>query len=760
MIEERDLELSPSVYQWTGRTLAVLERLLKVNIKLHHVQGQIEAGDIFLFNHFARFETFIPQYLIYRHTGALCRSVASAEFFHEGDPFSRYLLSLGAVPNNYPRLLPFLAEEVLRGRKVVVFPEGGMVKDRRVLDPAGHYSIYSRTSLERRKHHAGAAVIALAVAAVKRAVLDAERRDDANFVEAWTRRLGLAEVADLLAVARRTTTIVPANITFYPIRASENLLRRGAELFLRGTDPRLSEELLIEGNILLSNTDMDIRLGEPVQPAEYLAGWEQRLLGRAMRHLTSVEDAVGTVPGEDWAGRWWDRRARRATLRIRDAYMVGMYAGTTVNLSHLAALTVHRLLDRGEPQVSVERFHRLLYLAVKQLQVARRVNLHRSLLSPETYGALLQGECVGLCEWLAIAVKADLLQYEGNHYRFLPELRREHDFDEVRIENPVAVYANEAAPVAAVGAAVAVALEREPALSDRELALLLFDDELRSLAWDREHYNRPEHQEVNRAEPATAAPEPFLWLPETGTGQPLGVLLVHGFTAGPAEMAPLGQALRAAGYPVLGVRLKGHATSPWDLLERDWKDWFASVQRGYEILRLAASRVAVVGFSGGGDLALVLGSEPPEGFAGVVAVAAPLKVRDRALSLVPLLHGANWMLDAVGVGKGVKLFHATDPENPHINYRNMPIHALYELGQLMAEVRKRVDQVTCPVLLIQGDEDPTVVPGSAQEIYENLGSAQKELVWVRSIRHGLVYGDVGGTHARIREFLEGLTRAE
>ncbi|HSH68679.1 MAG TPA: hypothetical protein VK997_02090, partial [Deferrisomatales bacterium] len=102
MVEERDLEISPSVYQWTGRTLSVLERLLKVNIKLHHEQGQIEAGDIFLFNHFARFETFIPQYLIHRHTGALCRSVAAAEFFHEGDPFSRYLLSLGAVPNDYP----------------------------------------------------------------------------------------------------------------------------------------------------------------------------------------------------------------------------------------------------------------------------------------------------------------------------------------------------------------------------------------------------------------------------------------------------------------------------------------------------------------------------------------------------------------------------------------------------------------------------------------------------------------------------------
>ncbi|HSH69342.1 MAG TPA: alpha/beta fold hydrolase, partial [Deferrisomatales bacterium] len=655
--------------------------------------------------------------------------------------------------NDYPRLLPFLAEEVLRGRKVVVFPEGGMVKDRRVLDRAGHYSIYSRTSMERRKHHTGAAVIALAVAAVKRAVLDAEGRGDANLLEAWTRRLGLDDVVALLAVAHRITTIVPANITFYPIRASENLLKRGAELFLRGTDPRLSEELLIEGNILLSHTDMDIRLGEPVRPVDYLARWERHLLGRAVRRLASVEDAVGAVPGEDWAGRWWDRRARRATLRIRDAYMVGMYSGVTVNLSHLAALTVYRLLEAGETGVAVERFHRLLYLAVKELQGAEGVNLHRSLRSPETYGGLLEGDCAGLCEWLSIAAQAELLRREGELYQFLPALRREQEFDEIRIENPVAVYANEAAPIAATGAAVMEALEREADFADADLARLRFDDELRSLTWDRARYDREEHQEVNRDEPATAPPEPFLWLPPGAAPGGIGVLLVHGFTAGPAEMAPLGEALRDAGYPVLGVRLKGHATSPWDLLERDWQSWLASVRRGYRILRLLVPRVAVVGFSGGGDLSLLLAAEHPEGLAGVVAVAAPLKLRDRALSLVPLVHGANWVLDAVGAGKGLKLFHVSVPENPHINYRRMPIRALYELGQLMAEVKKRVVEVTCPALVIQGDEDPTVVPDSAEGLYARLGSEVKELLWVHADRHGLVYRDVGGTHAAVLRFL-------
>jgi len=70
-----------------------------------------------------------------------------------------------------------------------------------------------------------------------------------------------------MATALKPTLIVPANITFYPIRSSENLLFKSVELFSGELSLRQSEELLIEGNIMLKNTDMDIRMGNPVNPA-------------------------------------------------------------------------------------------------------------------------------------------------------------------------------------------------------------------------------------------------------------------------------------------------------------------------------------------------------------------------------------------------------------------------------------------------------------------------------------------------------------
>lgn len=146
MYEVADLEINTSAYDWCVRAFSVLRKRLGLNIKFHREDGQADAGQIFLFNHFARFEALIPPYLIHAETGAYCRCVATKELFAAGSTFTRFLMGVGAVPNDLPGLLPFLAAEILRGRKVIVFPEGGMVKDRRTLDEEGRYGVYSRSA--------------------------------------------------------------------------------------------------------------------------------------------------------------------------------------------------------------------------------------------------------------------------------------------------------------------------------------------------------------------------------------------------------------------------------------------------------------------------------------------------------------------------------------------------------------------------------------------------------------------------------------
>ncbi len=748
MNEKIEYEINSATYEWTSRLFTLLRKVLAVNLKLHHRDAQIADGDIFLFNHFARFETFIPQYLIHIESGAYCRSIAAGEFFVEGDAFSNYLIRVGAVPENLPDLLPFLAKEILRGRKVVVFPEGGMVKDRRVLDSRGSYSVYSRSAEARRKQHTGAAVLGLALEAFKRAVVKAHEAGHSRRIDSWAESLELVSGEELLNAARRPTHIVPANITFYPIRVRDNLLRQGAELLNRGLSRRLSEELLIEGNILLRDTDMDIRLCKPVRVTDCWRWWDRQLLERVAARLESLGAAFALRPDSGrWDRRWLARRLRRNAMRLRDDYMHRMYMGITVNLSHLASSLVLGLVDRNQDAIEDARFRRMLYVAVKRLQSEAEINLHRSLRNPQAYGGLLEGECAGFEQFLRTASKTDLIYHVDDEYWFLPKLRTEHTFDEVRLENLVEVYANEAAPLRGVGYAVKEALDGGGSVAEDALARLRFDDELIGHQWDRKQFSKPRYCEINDTETATESGEPFLLTPQKP--RPLGVVLVHGFLASPAELRDFGEQLFRLGFPVLGVRLKGHGTSPWDLRERSWQDWQDSVRRGFSIMAALAPRIALVGFSTGGALSLILASERPPQLAGVVAASVPMKFQDRGMRYVPLVHSANRLVRWMSSFEGIKPFQANESEHPHINYRQMPVRGLYELTVLVDVLKASLPQVACPVTLVQGSDDPVVVPDSINAILGYLDGAPVDWKMIDSERHGIINEDIGDTRATI-----------
>jgi esterase/lipase len=752
---ENETEISASAYSWSIRLLSIVERMLSINIKMHHVKGQLEEGEIYLFNHFARFETFIPQYLIHKETGAYCRSVAAKEFFAGDDAFSNYLLSVGAVPNNHPRLIPYLAAEVLRGRKLIIFPEGGMVKDRRVVDAKGHYSIFSRTAMERRRHHTGAAVISLTLDVMKKAILRTEAENDQDRLELWAKALKLESVEALLKAANRPSTIVPANITFYPMRVGDNILRRGVEMFNRGISRRLSEELLIEGNILFKHTDMDIRLGDAIHSSDIWNWWDRALINRVIGQAETLADLCTLGPkASHWAGRQLGKRLGHHSLLLRDRYMQDMYSEVTVHLSHLASKIIYALLDNGQTEIACGSFHQMLYLAVKYAQQESAINLHRSLKNPDAYGCLLQDDCTGLNQFLQTSASLALIEHENGRYRFMPKLCEEHEFDEIRTENMVAVYANEISPLSTIGDIVQRAIQDAPGLANKKLAELHFHDELLSFQWDREAFSKPRHQEINDKETATESGEPFLFLPQQHKG--LGIVLTHGFLATPAEVRDFGQRLAALGYPVIAPRLKGHGTSPWDLRERRWEDWFSSAQRAYQIMEHHVDRICLVGFSTGGLLSLRLAADQPDCLAGVVGISVPIRFRNRNMIFLPMVHQANRFVSWVSSYEGVMPFRFNTSEHPHINYRAMPLHGLFELQQLVDETQARLKDVHCPVSIYQGTEDKVVDPKGAEIMMRKLGTEQKKLVMIPSERHGILNEDVSGVQDQIIEFIEKL----
>jgi len=744
-------DIDVSVYDWSVKVFRTLKRALKVNMTLH-AREQVLKGDIFLFNHFARFETFIPQYLIYEESGAYCCSIASSEFFKGDTVLSRFLQQVGVLPHDHERLFPYLSEQILRGRKVIIFPEGGMVKDRRVLDKEGKFSIYSRMTDKRRKHHTGPAVLAQGLEAFKATIRNAYSNKKTDQLLNWKDSLGLEHLDQLLIPALKPTLIIPSYITFYPIRSSDNVLLKSVEMFSEGLSLRQTEELLIEGNIILKDTDMDIYMGKPVDPYQSWHWWNHYLLNTVSSEFQTLDEVFKLhFSPKSWRQKILGQYFSENAKTTRNQYMAEMYANVMINLSHLASALIMCCVSQGQHSIKKHLFNIGLYIAIKRLQKVPDFILHRSLLDPDDYSSLLKGENKGFAQFVLAAESTELIQCTEDEYRFLPKLLEEFDLDSIRMENVIAVYDNEVAPIPVVRDTVINALDEAPHVNQEDLADWLFDDECLAWKYEKKFYTQTRFDMINHTETATESPEPFFLKPVKPNG--IAVLLVHGMLASPAELRGYGEYLRNQGYLVLGIRIKGHGTSPYDLRTRTWEDWYESVEKGLAILNASIQRILLVGFSTGGALALKLAAEHPQTIMGVVTVSVPIKFVDSAMMLVPLLHGTNKFVSWVSSYEGVKPFIENKSEHPNVNYRNIPVHSLYELRMLIQDLDGELGRIKAPTLVIQADEDPVVEQESGQIILKKLGSDDKQLIKIQAKHHGILMDNVGGTWKMIDEFL-------
>ncbi len=750
-IDPQNPEINTRVYDFCVKAFRTTKKLIKLNIKLHQDDSNqydsVQQGDIFLFNHFARFETFIPQYLIHEATGAYCRSVAAAEFFEGDERFSQFLFSIGAVPNDLPNLFPFLAREILHGRKLVVFPEGGMVKDKRVIDKRGSYSIFSRSDNERRKHHRGSAVIALALDAFKSALVHDHAAGRYQRIERWAEQLGFNSLEQLMEKAVRPTVIVPSHITFYPIRVSDNILHQAANLFSKGINKRFAEELIIEGNLLFKHTDMDIRFSRPIVAGDYWRWWEKRLLPNVVNRLESLNELFTLKPE---AGPWGERILARAlkakSNQVRDDYMRSMYEAVTVNLSHIASLIILKLFEQGERQINCGRFHKMLYLSIKNLQKSN-YNLHRSLCNPDEYGAIIGKGSTRLDQFLKTSTHLDLVHVEAGQYHFDQKLIEDFKIDEVRTENLISVYANEVSPLSNMSLIIQRAMSRSNEVSASELAEFRIDDQVLALAWDRKQFDKEEHREINAEQTQTADANWFFLKSDKEDAS--AVLLIHGFLAGPEEMRSLGERLHAQGHHVLGIRLKGHGTSPWDLRSRNWHDWEGSVERGYEIIKAFSQTIHIIGFSTGGLLALLHAAKHPHiKIRSVTSVSAPVHFRNKNMIFVPLLYHANKLVSWVN-SEGLVPFRPNKSENPSVNYQHIPIRGLYQLQQLIDHLTEDNITINANVQLYQSDHDPVIDPESVETLNNLINAENKSVTMLNSDRHGVVYHNIDEVQQKI-----------
>ncbi len=215
--------------------------------------------------------------------------------------------------------------------------------------------------------------------------------------------------------------------------------------------------------------------------------------------------------------------------------------------------------------------------------------------------------------------------------------------------------------------------------------------------------------------------EPFIL-----KGGNTGILLVHGFTGSPAEIALLGEFLHNHQYTVMAPRLTGHGTSVEDLEHTTKEDWYNSVVDAYHLLKNCCNEIHVMGLSMGGLLAIKLSLE--FNIKKVLVMSTPFNIITRGRELPPKEYCQGQFIP--------KLRREFSVEPKYlVAYNQMPLLSIHQLFELVTETKNSLPKFNNKILIMQSKKDHTIKVNSAECLYQNIASTEKKIVWLEESGH-------------------------
>ncbi len=184
------------------------------------------------------------------------------------------------------------------------------------------------------------------------------------------------------------------------------------------------------------------------------------------------------------------------------------------------------------------------------------------------------------------------------------------------------------------------------------------------------------------------------------------ILLLHGFTGNPAEMATLGKELAEAGYAVHAPRYPGHGTNREDFYATDAADW---LRRAFDArLELGArfEKIHVVGHSMGGVIAAAIASAFPTGRLALLAPAFLLSIPHARLTTFFAPFRKELRRNRL-----VSDVDRVDPVRAALHEEYWKDDLILPTAQLVAIsrlARRNLVRVEAPTLIVAGSEDRAV----------------------------------------------------
>lgn len=202
------------------------------------------------------------------------------------------------------------------------------------------------------------------------------------------------------------------------------------------------------------------------------------------------------------------------------------------------------------------------------------------------------------------------------------------------------------------------------------------------------------------------------------------VLIIHGFLGGTYDQEDLANYLELDNnLDVYRFTLPGHARNLSKVKYREWVD--KSEEQLKRLIKNNYNDIYLLGHSMGGVIAVYLASKYPQ--VKKLVLAAP------AYNYLGTVDDNTDIKKTIESSSNIIKTYGTD----EIISRFLKLNSAM-IFEFMSLVKKYYDypcEITCPVLILQGNNDDIANPSSSRYVYDSVKSKKKTLIFLDGVTH-------------------------
>ncbi|AGA68276.1 esterase/lipase [Desulfitobacterium dichloroeliminans LMG P-21439] len=204
-------------------------------------------------------------------------------------------------------------------------------------------------------------------------------------------------------------------------------------------------------------------------------------------------------------------------------------------------------------------------------------------------------------------------------------------------------------------------------------------------------------------------------------------LIIHGFGGGVHEVKPLAEYLIGLNYEVFCPTLQGHSGTRKDMNKATYSDWIDSAEREFLRLKETGDEILLIGFSMGGLIAFSLAYK--YNIKAIVTINTPIFYWN-------LLRVFLNLVDDIKCKKCNHIRRYLQAKS------NSPFLAMIQFLLLLRQTKSKLEKISCPILIIQAEDDDTVRRKSVDYIYEHVSSEKKRIKYFHEGGHLILLSPV------------------